>query len=70
MNDEPIEQKRTRPLTIIIGASDKEADWLKQLDDGAYQQEDLAAHAAVAKELSAGTEDDAGEEAEADNADV
>lgn len=70
MNDEPIKKKRARPLTITIGASDKDADWLKQLDDGAYQQEDLAAHAAVAKELTAGAEADAGEEAEADNADV
>ena len=32
---------------IIIGASDKDSDWLKRLDGGAYQEEDLAAHDAA-----------------------
>lgn len=52
-------------VIFIIGASDKDADWLKQLDGGAYQQEDLAAHEAAVKAIKAKDEQD-GEVLDAD----
>lgn len=36
-------RKPTRP-TINIGNSDNKADWLKKLDDGKYQEQDIKAH--------------------------
>lgn len=36
--------------TITIGASDEDADWIKRVDSGKYQREDLAIHEELARQ--------------------
>ena len=35
---------KKKKLTLIIGGSDLDADWLKDIDDGKNRKDDLKAH--------------------------
>jgi hypothetical protein len=67
MSDEPKKKKREVIYVDSLGVCDDlNADWLKHLDGGRYQEQDLAAHDAVYP-LKDREEDDEDEEEEDDD---